>query len=133
MANTNTHERLSDRSFGLLFAGILLGITALGWLVSQHEWRILGAVGLTLLLLALVAPGILMPLNRLWDAFAQRLAPVTNTILLGTFFYLVLAPVGLARRLFASDPLERKPRPDATSYWTPVERQVTTETLKDLF
>ena len=104
---------LSDRSFGLLFGVILSGITALGWFLWDESLPMLGAAGGVLLVLAL--------------------PPVTNTLILGLFFYLVLAPLGLVARLFRSDPLQRRRQPEAESYWAPVKRQVTTETLKDMF
>ena len=133
MGNPDAHKRLSDRSFGLLFGTILLGIAALAWFVAQRRWPTLAALGGSLLVLALLAPGFLMPLNRIWDAFARRLAPVTNSLFLGIFFYLVVAPMGLLMRLFSGDPLARRPQPDSPSYWTPVGRQLDAETLKDMF
>jgi hypothetical protein len=129
----DSHKRLADRSFGLLFGGLMVGITALAFFVSGSRWPVLGAIGSALLVLALVAPGLLMPLNRLWDALTRRLVPVTNGLVLGLFFYLVVLPVGLVRHLFDRDPLEQKRLPEAESYWTPVGRQVNAETLKDMF
>ena len=38
------------------------------------------------------------------------LAMVSNTVVLGLFFYLVVTPVGLALRLFGEDPMRRKVR-----------------------
>ena len=133
MGDSRPHKRLSDRGFGLLFGGILIGITALSWFVARSRWTTIGVMGAVLVVLALAAPGLLMPLNRIWDALTRKLVPFTNGLFLGLFFYLMVVPMGLGRRLFDRDPLERRQQPEAASYWAPVQRQVTAETLEDMF
>ena len=48
MANSkprdDSHKRLSDRSFGLLFGGLMAAITALAWFVSEARWVVLGGI-----------------------------------------------------------------------------------------
>jgi hypothetical protein len=41
---------------------------------------------------------------------------VSHLLLLATF-YLVLTPIGVVMRLVGHDPLERKFRPEAATYW----------------
>ena len=38
-------------------------------------------------------------------------------VILGTLFYLIIAPIGLVMRAFGADPMERRILPDADSYW----------------
>jgi hypothetical protein len=42
---------------------------------------------------------------------------VLSYVIMGTLFYLLLAPVGLFFKLTGRDPLARKFDPDASSYW----------------
>ena len=51
------------------------------------RWAI--ALALCFLVLAILVPVALMPLNRLWGMIAIRLAVVNNHLVLGLFFYLV--------------------------------------------
>ena len=125
--------RPGDRTFGLVFAGLFGLITLISWLLAD---RILGwAVTLagSLLLLALFAPGLLMPLNRLWTRLGRRIAIASNYVLLGSFFYLMILPFGLVGRLLRRSSLPKRPDPEADSYWTPVRRQATEDTYSDMF
>ena len=126
-------HRLSDRNFGFLFAGVCAALWALIWLWGDRLaiWPI--AAGAALLGLAVAAPGVLMPLNRLWEVLAQRFMHATNFILLGIAFAATIVPSGLIMRLLGHDPLNRRFEPGATSYWTPVKRGTSAETLKDQF
>ena len=44
---------------------------------------------------------------------------VMSYTLASVFYYVVITPIGLLLRLFGYDPLERKMRPDAETYWSP--------------
>jgi hypothetical protein len=128
-----TEERLTDRGFGLAFAVVFGVITGIGWLLGGRvlQWPIVTSA--ILLLLALIAPGLLMPLNRIWTWLAHRIGFVTNHVLLGVFFYLVIVPFGVAGRLFGMTSFQKRPDSGAETYWKPVGRQSTTETYADMF
>jgi hypothetical protein len=126
-------NRLTNRAFGLAFAVVFGVITGIGWLLGGQvpQWAV--ATSAALLLLALIAPGILMPLNRIWTWLAHHIGFVTNHLLLGVFFYAVILPFGLVARLFGMRSIRRRPDPSVESYWTPVGRQATAETYVDMF
>ena len=128
---TSTHQ--SDRAFGFTFAVVFVVIAAVGWLVfdARHYWSV--ALAIAFALVALAAPIILLPLNRLWRLLWARLGGLSNYLLLGAFLYLVIWPGGLIMRLLGHDPMERRIRKDAESYWTAVGRQSNAETLRDMF
>ncbi|MGQ0663477.1 MAG: SxtJ family membrane protein [Pseudomonadota bacterium] len=125
--------RLSDRAFGLAFAVVFALIALSGWVFFDGPIRWAAALAALFLAFALAAPGLLLPLNRLWGALARRLAVVNNYLILGLFFYLILTPMGVLLRLFGRDPLGLKPDRTAASYFRPVRRQLDPETLSDLF
>ncbi len=42
---------------------------------------------------------------------------VLSYVILGTLFYVIIAPIGLIMRLLGKDPLDQRFRPEAQSYW----------------
>ena len=128
-----TTIRQSDRAFGLTFAAVFAIIGLVGWLVFEARliWAPIAAS--VFLLVALAAPGILLPLNRLWARIAHRVGLFSNALLLGSFFFLFVLPLGLLVRLFGKDPMVRTIDAEAETYWTPVGRQCDRETLTDMF
>lgn len=122
-----------DRTFGLVFASLFGVITLVGWLAFDRilVWPLGAAI--VLAALSLVAPTILMPLNRLWAWFGHRVAFAVNQILLGGFFYLVVTPFGLVARLFRGRSLAKGPDPGAESYWSEVGRRADADSYPDMF
>jgi hypothetical protein len=114
-------EGSSDRTFGLVFAGVFLVIA--GWPLFHGEALRWWAVGVAVVfaLLALVKPALLAGLNRLWIKLGILLGKVVSPIALGILFYGVFTPIGAAMRLAGKDPLRLKFDPGADSYWIPRE------------
>jgi hypothetical protein len=123
----------SDRSFGLVFASLFGVIALAGWLAFDRVflWP-LGIAGV-LAALALVAPTLLMPLNRLWAGLGHRIAFAVNQILLGAFFYLVVTPFGLGARILRRNSMPKGPDPNAESYWSEVGRRASADSYPDMF
>ena len=125
--------RLSDRLFGVVFSAIFFTIGIISWLVFNYTILWAFCLSLGLALIALLVPGILLPLNRLWGVFAHRLGVINNFLLLGTFFILFIVPVGGIFHLVGKDPMMRKKNRNTISYWTPVSRQAEPNTFSDMF
>jgi hypothetical protein len=120
------HERLerapkgessSNRSFGLIFAVVFaaVGLWPLFDAGAPRLWALIAA-GL-FLLLALVMPAILAPLNRAWLRLADLLQKIISPIVLALLFFSVVMPVGLIMRFLGKDLLRLEPDPEAESYW----------------
>src|SRR5262245_23347122 len=124
----------SDRSFGLVFAAFFAIVAALPLLFGAPlRWWALAVAGL-FLLLALVAPAALAPLNRLWTKFGLLLHRVMSPVVLGVMFFLVITPIGLLMRLLGKDLLRLKFDRAAGSYWISREPPgPPPESLKDQF
>ena len=120
---SRSHEtkRSSDRGFGLVFAAVfaviglwpLVGGGALRW------WAL--AVAAAFLAVALVAPRLLGPANRLWTRFELLLHRLVSPVIAGLLFYVAVTPTGLILRLFGKDPLRLRLDASAKSYW--IERR----------
>jgi Saxitoxin biosynthesis operon protein SxtJ len=116
---TGIPARLSaaeGRRFGLTVGAAFVGLGAVAW------WRghvlsagIMAGVGLVLLIAALLVPGRLGLVYRLWMGLAAVISKVTTPVFMGIVYFVVVTPTGLVRRLAGKDSLVR-PR-TAKSFW----------------
>jgi len=135
----NLHENLdskvaSPRAFGLTFAAIFFVIGV--WPAWRHGqlriWSLL--VGSIFLIVALVLPGLLGPLNRIWSFVGSVLHRVMTQILMGLVFVFAVTPVALLRKAFGGSGLALRFDPKVDSYWIARDHAVTdAESLKRQF
>jgi hypothetical protein len=126
--------RQSDRAFGLTLGVVLLVIALVYWLIFGGLLTWCLQLAPVLFVLALVKPGLLLPVNRFFaGVIAPLFAALNNRIILGSIFYLLLTPTGIAMRLFGRDTMTRKFDDSVDSYFVPVERQTGPESLREIF
>jgi hypothetical protein len=107
----------SDRSFGFVFAAFCAVVGGLSLYHGGSHWAWwLGAAAI-FAILAVAAPRILAPLNRLWAKFGLLLHRIVSPIMLGLIFFACILPFGVVMRLLGKDPLRRRFEPGAESYW----------------
>src|SRR6266850_4400454 len=109
-ANTNQKSLRAEREFGLIVGGVLLLLSS-WWLYRgkfSHASQITMPLAAALLLLGLVLPRALVWPNKIWMGFAEGLAFVSTRIILGVVFFGIVTPIGLIKRLFGWDPLQRR-------------------------
>ena len=116
------------RQFGFIALGGF-GLLALlswnGWLAFAYlgeASRASVALGLAVLaavsgLFSLVYPKANLPIYLGLTIAAFPIGFVLSYVIMGTLFYVVIAPIGLVMRLFGHDPMERRIQRDAKSYW----------------
>lgn len=126
MAKSQLHEDYSreeevtagsDRSFGFVFAGFFAILAAISLWRASTTWHYTLPVAAAFLVVALVYPKVLGPLNRLWLKFGLLLYKVMNPIILGLLFFVTIMPIGLLMRALGKDFLRLKRDPAAKSYW----------------
>ena len=127
------HKHLSNRAFGLMFAGVFAVIACVAWLVFDVVLVWIAGVSAAFLVAALTVSAILLPLNRFWGVVARGIGYVNNYILLGLFYYLFIVPTGVILRILKGDPMDRVFDAKAQSYLTPVQRHTSAEVFRDLF
>ena len=124
----------SERAFGIVFT-VLFAVIGLWPLMGGggvRVWSLALAGGI--LALALVRPGVLRPLNRLWMKFGLLLHMIVSPLVMGLLFYVTVTPIGLVMRLVGKDPLGRGFDPAAESYWVLREPPgPSPETMKNQF
>lgn len=111
--------RLTPREgqrFAFPVGGVLVLLAGVS-LWRGHYWppRVLAGLGGLLLLAGVVVPGRLGPVYRGWMGFAHALSKVTTPIFLGVVYFLVMMPIGFARRLFGGNPMRHFAKDG--SYW----------------
>ena len=115
----------AEREFGLIVGGVLVLLSF--WWLYRGKFPVVSQItlpiGAVLVLLGLVFPQTLVLPNRAWMAFAEVLSWVTTRIILAFVFFVIVTPIGVVKRLFGWDPLQRR-APASDSYWRPYsERQ----------
>ncbi len=107
----------SDRQFGLL-AGCLLAAAAAWPMLRGGSLRVgLLAGGVALLFLGVVWPRVLKPVNRLWLLLGNALGRVTNPLVAGLLFLVLITPLGLLLRRMGRLSVRLRRDLPARSYW----------------
>lgn len=110
-----SHREL--RNFGLVTALMLLiffdGLIPWIWNFKPPLWPL--TVAAVLVVLALLVPGWLLPVYKVWMRFANALGWVNTRIILSLVFIVLFLPVGFVLRIFG-DPMSRKWDDSKTSY-----------------
>src|SRR5262245_33795680 len=114
-----TVQGSSDRVFGLVWSGAL-AVVGLWPLIGGRPIRTwaLGVAG-AFILVSLLRPAVLAPLNRLWLRLGLLLQRITNPVVLGALFFGTVLPIGLLMRLTGKNPLRLGFDRNAESYWIP--------------
>ncbi|MDP6031353.1 MAG: SxtJ family membrane protein [Alphaproteobacteria bacterium] len=112
-------ERASPRGFGIVFAAVFAVIGL--WPMTDGEgarvWALV--LGAAFLVLALMRPSLLAPLNRIWLGLGAVLHRIVNPLVMGLMFFAVITPMALILKLVGKNLLHRCFSPDAQSYWIP--------------
>jgi hypothetical protein len=126
-------KMLSDRTFGLIFAGIFLIIACYPILFGNavREWALI--IAALWAVPAIIFPKILNPLNKAWLKFGFFMHGIINPILMGIVFWVAVFPTGLILKALGKDPMHRKLEPDAQTYWKVRETQPSKESFTDQF
>lgn len=108
------------RQFGvvLLTGSGLIGLAIWRFTGQSVGSLVVGALGVVLFIVALVAPRAVRPVYRVWLVAAMPVGWVVSETLLRVIFYGVLTPIGLLFRLIGRDALRLR-RDPVSSYWHP--------------
>jgi hypothetical protein len=126
--------KLADnRKFGLVVGGIVLFIGGLRAYL-QEDLSLFNitfvSIGAAMMIIGIVWPGRLAPLNYAWSKIGLMLHKFTNPLFLGAMYLIAIVPSGLIMRLFGADPMSRRMGP-GESYWVKKSNQRSSrETLK---
>lgn len=107
----------SDRSVGLLFFVALAAAAGwFAWRAHPAAWAC-SAASAGMLVLSLVRPATLRPLNRAWMALARWLHLAISPVILAALFFGIITPYALVMRLAGRDVMRRRFESGVHSYW----------------
>ena len=115
----------AEREFGLIVGGVLLLLSS--WWIYRGKFHSATQFTLpiagVLVLLGIIFPRALVYPNKAWMALAEVLSFISTRIILAFVYFAILTPIGVVKRLFGWDPLNRRAAA-SDSYWRPYsERQ----------
>ena len=96
---------------GLVFGGISW------WRGHGGRAAIFAGVGVGALVVAVAVRPLWLAFFRLWMKLAEGMGWVMTRVILSVFYYLVLTPFGLVRRVMGEPPLDTAWRDGKTTYW----------------
>ncbi len=111
------------KKFGLTIGIVLVILSVLLFYKGKNSAAYFGAVGIVLSVLALLAPMILKPLNKIWMSLSIVLGWIMTRVILTVLFYLAITPIGLLIKLFRKDFLELKIDKSKSTYWQKREKK----------
>ena len=121
----------SNRNFGLVFFMVFLIISL--WPLTYEEpiriWSV--TVSLVFLVLGLIKPILLAPLNKLWFKFGLTLGAIVAPLVMGIVFFLVVTPTGFVMKIIGKDLLNIKYDKKKNTYW--IKRNIPIGTMKRQF
>src|SRR5260221_14713580 len=99
------------RKFGLTVGLALVGVgLLLLWRGRITRAEVVLGVGGTLVIAALLVPTWLGPIERAGMGLAHLISKGTTPIFMGIVYFIVIAPIGLVRRLVGASPITRRGR-----------------------
>src|SRR5687768_13958227 len=111
-------EKREAKKFGVV-VGIALVLIG-GWLLYRGGTTapyVLFGVAAPMVLLPFAAAQLWLKFFRLWMKVAEAISFVMTRVILSTFFFLILTPVGLIMRILGKTPLDLVYKDGKASYW----------------
>lgn len=110
-------DKKECRKFGLSVGIVLVILAVILGYFGKDSYVYFGSIGGLLIILGVVAPVLLLPLQKIWMSLAVILGFIMTRVILFVLFYLILTPTGLIARMFGKDFLDLKIKKDQVSYW----------------
>jgi hypothetical protein len=109
------------RLFGLSLTGMMTVLTVISYFLKKEFGALsttTATLGIILLFSALICPGCLRWVFRIWMAITMPIAYALQMIALVLAYYVVICPVGLLFRIIGRDRLNRTFDSATSSYWS---------------
>jgi hypothetical protein len=114
----NIQETKKDlRKFGFSVGIVLDAIGIILFYFEKSSAIYFAVFGGLLILLGIVFPQLLKPLNKIWMGLAIILGFIMTRVILSILFYLVITPIGFIAKLFGKKFMDLNYNKSAKSYW----------------
>lgn len=123
----------SNKNFGLFFTSIFFLISIYYLLEKSLLFYIFTSLFSIFLIITIVKPSLLKPLNKLWMMLGYLMGMIVNPIVMGVIFFLLITPIAIITRIFKRDELLIK-KNDRRSMWnTRLDDQIKPESFNSQF
>lgn len=107
----------SNQKFGSFFTIIFFAIACYCWFsLAINLAFVFLFIASSFLIISLLKPNLLFPLNKLWMQIGILLSVIINPIVLGIIYFLLFTPTAIAMRFLNRDELSLSFR-EKDSYW----------------
>ncbi|MBU1215106.1 MAG: hypothetical protein KKF58_00390 [Gammaproteobacteria bacterium] len=113
----NSHMLPSNRSFGMTFVVLMIGVTIWSFYKQEHFAYWWGLATALLFSITMLSPKLLTPFNRFWMWLGLLLGKIVSPIVIGVMYFILIAPVGIAMRIAQRDALRLSFDRSISSYW----------------
>lgn len=107
----------NDRSFGFFFSGLLFLIFSWNAFFHGHFFWIVLGISTFFFLSSCLFPKVLRPLNTAWYLLGKLLHKITNPLIMGFIFFIIITPLAILRRLTKSEAFPKHFDSTLPSYW----------------
>ena len=129
--NHNKFNPGSEKSFGIVFSIVFLIISLYFFLGSGHYYLWTMLTSTVFILLAFMAPKVLVIPNILWFKFGILIGSIVAPIVMTLVYFISEFPIGIIMRILGKDLLKQKMEKKSKSYW--IERNKSTGSMKNQF
>jgi hypothetical protein len=114
--------RAQLRKYGLIMFTAFAVISGLLFLRHKPAWLYTFIPSMLFLVSALIAPGVLAPVEKLWMKLAAVMGFVMTNVLLTLVFVVAVIPAGLILQLFGKSQIRKCFSKEMNTYWISVNR-----------
>lgn len=105
------------RKFGIVMGIAMFVITGILFWIKKELFLVVPAIGLGFILLGLVVPVVLKPVQKLWMTIAIILGWFMTRVILSILYFLVFTPMALIAKVVGKQFLELKWEKSQPTYW----------------
>ena len=126
-------ELPSNKKFGFFFTFVFAILAFYFLFIDSILWaQALAILAVLFLLITVIIPQVLLPLNKLWMRLGLLLGMIVSPIVLGIIFFGLVTPYGVIMGMFGRDELRLK-FTKKSSHWISRSESIKSDSFKNQF
>ena len=126
-------ELPSNKKFGFFFTFVFAILAFYFLFIDSILWaQAFAILAVLFLLITVIIPQVLLPLNKLWMRLGLLLGMIVSPIVLGIIFFGLVTPYGVVMRMFGRDELRLK-FTKKSSHWISRSELIKSDSFKNQF
>jgi len=131
--NFSDIELPSNKKFGFFFTFVFAILAFYFLFIDSILWaQALALLAVLFLLITVIIPQVLLPLNKLWMRLGLLLGMIVSPIVLGIIFFGLVTPYGVVMGMFGRDELRLK-FTKKSSHWISRSESIKSDSFKNQF